>query len=311
MGIRVVDVAFVQFQAPDLDEMEAFLVEFGMVTAHRTATALYMRGTDGEPFVHMTHLADEPGFVGLTFLAASVEDLGELASSPGSAFGPVEDFDGPGGGRVVRATDPSGNTVEVIAGRATHERLPLHRNLEHNDAAGAPRAGAPLRVRPGPSQVKRLGHVVLDVLDFGESEAWYKKHLGLVTSDEVKVNDDVTVGAFLRCDVGERFVDHHTLFLIGARRHGFNHAAFEVRSFDDLMAGNAHLDAAGREQFWGVGRHILGSQIYDYWKDPWGHVVEHWTDGDLFNNETPPNVAPLHELIDSQWGPTTTAPTFG
>ena len=64
------------------------------------------------------------------------------------------------------------------------------------------------------------------------------------------------------------------------------------------------MASAGYAHQWGIGRHILGSQIYDYWLDPWGHMVEHWTDGDLFNNQTPPNIASLTDLIGSQWGPT-------
>jgi len=34
---------------------------------------------------------------------------------------------------------------------------------------------------------------------------------------------------------------------------------------------------------WGVGRHNLGAQVFDYWADPWRHVHEHWTDTDLLN----------------------------
>ena len=49
------------------------------------------------------------------------------------------------------------------------------------------------------------------------------------------------------------------------------------------MAGHEHLRERGYAHHWGVGRHVLGSQIYDYWRDPFGNVVEHWTDGDLFN----------------------------
>jgi hypothetical protein len=43
--IRVTDIAFPRFQAPDLDRMEAFLLDFGMVRSARTESALYMRGT--------------------------------------------------------------------------------------------------------------------------------------------------------------------------------------------------------------------------------------------------------------------------
>ncbi len=107
----------------------------------------------------------------------------------------------------------------------------------------------------------------------------------------------------MRCDRGRTHVDHHTLFPVGTGAAGFNHAAFEVANFDDLMAGREVLAQSGRRHEWGVGRHKLGSQIFDYWRDPWGHTVEHWTDGDLFNNETPPNIATLDDLTGNQWGP--------
>ncbi|MGA1642456.1 MAG: VOC family protein [Ilumatobacteraceae bacterium] len=172
----------------------------------------------------------------------------------------------------------------------------------------ATQTGVRLRLDAGTSHVKRLRHCVLEVLDFRASEIWYKERLGLVTSDEIALDETTVIGAFLRCDQGDRYVDHHTLFLIGAGRAGFDHAAFEVADFDDLMRGNTHLSSAGYRHQWGIGRHILGSQIYDYWLDPWGHMVEHWTDGDLFNDQTPPNTASLTELIGSQWGLTEGGP---
>jgi hypothetical protein len=38
--IRVADLAYVRFRAPDLDQMEAFLTDFAMVRSARTARAL-------------------------------------------------------------------------------------------------------------------------------------------------------------------------------------------------------------------------------------------------------------------------------
>ena len=61
MGIKIHDIAYVRFSAPDLEAMEAFLTEFGMVRAERTSAALYMRGLDKDPFLHVTHRG-EPGF---------------------------------------------------------------------------------------------------------------------------------------------------------------------------------------------------------------------------------------------------------
>jgi len=306
MGIKVNDIAFVRFQAPDLDAMEAFLVDFGLQRSDRSDETLYMRGTDDEGFVHVTHLADEPGFVGLAFEANTIAELDELAGRDG--FSDVAALDGPGGGRVVATTDPNGFRVEVVAGRAAVGALPIAPSAVRNDASAQRRRGTTVRLQPGPSHVKRLGHCVINVADYVESEAWYRSRFGLIPSDEIAIDDERSLGAFLRCDQGDKYVDHHTLFLVGTGTAGFNHAAFEVSNFDDLMAGHTHLATAERTHQWGIGRHVLGSQIFDYWLDPWGHMVEHWTDGDLFNDETPPNRSNLGELFASQWGPTSGAP---
>jgi catechol 2,3-dioxygenase-like lactoylglutathione lyase family enzyme len=306
MGIKVNDIAFVRFRVPDLDVMQVFLEDFGMCDAERTDDTLYMRGTDDEGFVHVSHLGAEPGFIGLAFEANSETDLDKLATH--DEFSDVAELDGPGGGRVVRATDPNGFQVEVVAGRRSVGTLPMPSAAIRNDAAAQPRKGAPVGLEPGPSHVKRLGHCVLNVVDYRASDSWYKKHFGLVTSDEIQFDEQTALGAFLRCDQGERYVDHHTLFLVGVGKAGFNHAAFEVSDFDDLMGGHTHLNNSGRHLQWGIGRHILGSQIYDYWLDPYGHMIEHWTDGDLFNNTTPPNIADVTSLVGSQWGPTHGAP---
>jgi catechol 2,3-dioxygenase-like lactoylglutathione lyase family enzyme len=297
--IRVPDIAYVRFRAPDLDQMKVFLDEFGLETVSRTATHLYARGAAPYPFAHVT-VKGEPGFDGIGFYAETLDDLVALAKANAC---PVEDHNAPGGGKILRLTDPDGLAVEIVAGQDVPPARVPTRPLVHNDAEAVTRKGTPLRVAPGPSQVKRLGHCVLNVTDFRKSEAWYKSQLGLVTSDEIELAPDAPLGAFLRCDRGAIHVDHHTLFLVGTGTAGFNHAAFEVAHIDDLMVGHQHLIDHGRTHEWGIGRHILGSQIFDYWRDPWGHTVEHWTDGDLFNNETPPALRPLADLMGTQWGP--------
>ena len=54
---------------------------------------------------------------------------------------------------------------------------------------------------------------------------------------------------------------------------GLNHLSFEVPDADAVFKDHEYL--AGLEKYehmWGIGRHILGSQIFDYWCDPWGRV---------------------------------------
>ena len=42
--------------------------------------------------------------------------------------------------------------------------------------------------------------------------------------------------------------------------------------------------------------------MFDYWKDPIGFTVEHWTDADLLTADTPPNAHDVAIGIN-QWGP--------
>ncbi|MBI1260103.1 MAG: glyoxalase [Rhizobiales bacterium] len=305
--IKIQDIAYVRFTAPDLDAMESFLIDFGLSRAHRDDTHLYMKGTDGDAFVHVTERG-EPGFAAVAFEAASLADLETLAAAENL---PVEDITGPGGGKLVRLTDPDGYVVEVVAGRARSTPQPSRRLPGFNDASDKPRLNELLRVGGGPSQVLRIGHCVLNVTDFRISEEWYKSRFGFITSDEIFLGDpSLAIGAFMRCDRGETPSDHHTLFLMGTGTPKFNHAAFEVAGLDDLMVGNTFLAAKERQHEWGVGRHFLGSQIFDYWRDPWGHAVEHWTDGDLLDTAWGSRQSSVDELVGTQWGPAL-PPTMG
>ncbi|MEH6567477.1 MAG: VOC family protein [Halioglobus sp.] len=297
--IKIEDLSHVKFAAPDLNEMRTFLEEFGLSAATMSDTQLFMRGAGAAPFVHATELGD-PGFRALGLRAQSEADLKHLASTYSAE---IESLEGPGDGLVVRLTDPDGYVIEVVARQSPVEPLPSSTLPAVNTGLDKLRLREAVRIAPGPSQVMRLGHVVLEVSDFRASEAWYKERFGFITSDEVEVAPDVAIGAFMRCDRGSALADHHTLFLLQSpATPKFNHAAFEVLDINDLMRGHDHLKAGGRTPAWGIGRHILGSQVFDYWKDPWGHELEHWSDGDLFTAADPSNKASLEDLLAVQWG---------
>ena len=278
--------------------MRAFLDDFGL-DAFEQGGRLYGRAGDGRAFVHVT----EPGaarFLALGLRAASREDLERLAAHEGVV---VEDSDEPGGGRIVRLMDPDGYRVEVVAGQALGEAAAPVADCPRNTATAHSRVRAAVGLDPAPAHVRRIGHAVLKVRDFRVSVRWYKDRFGFLTLDEVEAAEDLALGAFLRCDLGERPADHPTLFLAQLPGTlGLLHAAFEVANLDDLMLGHQHLKAAGRTAAWGVGRHIMGGQVFDYWKDPFGNELEHWTDGDLFTAVDPPQVQPMKALLAVQWG---------
>jgi catechol 2,3-dioxygenase-like lactoylglutathione lyase family enzyme len=297
--IKIEDIAFVRFRAPDLGEMARFLKDFGL-QPERQGEALYARGGGAAPFLHVTEQGDA-SFAGVGLRAASVADLEVLAKADGVQ---VRAFDAPGGGQVVTLADPDGHIVQVVAGQADAPELALPARAPWNSAADRPRQRQTKRTGAGAAHVVRLGHCVLNVSNFRASERWWKDRFGFITSDEIALSPEFSLGAFLRCDRGDTPTDHHTLFLVQSPKGpGFNHAAFEVADLDDLMVGHERLKAAGRAQEWGVGRHILGSQVFDYWRDPWGHTLEHWTDGDLFTATDGSRLATLQDLLGVQWGP--------
>ena len=298
--IKVTDIAYVRFTAPDLDLMEKFAVDFGLVVAQRTDERLFCRGTDPSPYVHVTERG-EVGFGGVAFDAASAEDLASAAQLPGASA--VEALDDPGGGSVVRFADPDGFAVEIVHGREALPPLPLRKGSPLNDGSKRRRLGELQRLEKGPAQVKRLGHIVLRVSDFAKSADWYQSRFGFIESDRLYLGDkDNVIAAFMRVDRGATHVDHHTMLCLQAPETGFDHAAFEVEDFDALMLGNDHLAKAGYEHKAGIGRHILGSQIFDYWLDPWGHTVEHYTDGDLIDSRAETGLFDPVTALGTQWG---------
>jgi catechol 2,3-dioxygenase-like lactoylglutathione lyase family enzyme len=305
--VKVRDIAFVRFFAPDLDAMEQFLTDFGLTRGSRTAERLAMRGASDAPFIHLTEHGPA-AFGGAGFWADSASDLDRLAKETGAR---LSDSPFPGGGQAVALTDPNGFPIWVLHGQARQKPLPLPPRPLLNDTSAQPRIDAPTRMSKGPSTVKRLGHLVINVKSYPETRDWLHRHLGLIVSDEINVaGPGSEIGAFMRCDRGATPADHHTVFVVGTGTPKFNHAAFEVAHADDLMRGHYHLKDKGARHEWGVGRHILGSQIFDYWRDPWGHAVEHWTDGDLYTKDSGSRVAGLQDLIGTQWGPEA-PPTMG
>lgn len=299
--IKVTDLAYGRLRAPDLDLAEEFLTHFGMVRADRTNHALYMRGTDPAHHIHVTEKGD-PGFVGLAYYAASLDDLKRLAKAPGASG--IEAIDEPGGGKRVRLTEPNGYQIEVVYGIKKEKAIPVKRQPLNMGKDSLRRAGELMRLPKGPSRVKRIGHGVMAAPDVVKTVQWFRDTLGFVCSDDIYAGSkDNIIGSFNRCDRGKEYVDHHVFFCIRNERAGLNHLSFEVQDFDDVFMGHEYLGQLGKyEHMWGIGRHLLGSQVYDYWSDPWGRVHEHWSDTDRLNVKNGSNLLSAEEGLVSQWG---------
>jgi catechol 2,3-dioxygenase-like lactoylglutathione lyase family enzyme len=295
---RAEELSHISFIVTDLDEAARFISTFGMVIFDRTAGHFYARGTGSAPFVYQARLGSEAAFGSLGIRMANLDDLRAVAAHDGV---PVVAFDGPGGGFVARLTTPDGFTIEAMAGQDMRvpdrlEEYPV------NQAGKYPRVSKLRHINPGPSHVMRLGHSVFATADLAATEAWFKERFGMITSDEIQLPNGKPMGAFLRLDRGDTPVDHHSLFLMHKAPALFHHVAFEVSDIDDLMRGQEHLQAAGFSHHFGVGRHRLGGQIFDYWYDPFGFQLEHWTDGDCFVRDDGSNTVSFAELSQVGWG---------
>ena len=100
-------------------------------------------------------------------------------------------------------------------------------------------------------------------------------------------DDNVNVTTFFRLDRGDEFVDHHCFFFFEGPKYHVHHSSFETHDFDAQVLGHDWLRQNGYENCWGVGRHVMGSQIFDYWFDPARFILEHYVDGDLLDQSEP------------------------
>jgi catechol 2,3-dioxygenase-like lactoylglutathione lyase family enzyme len=300
---KAMDLAYVVYQVTDLDKIEEFMHDFGLTTAEKHPDVLFLRGVGTAPVIHVSHLGNENKFIGGALRVGSREDLDELATMPGS--GPVELVtDYPGGGFRVRMTAPDGFIIDAVWGQK--EVVPIeHRPPNpYNWGEQKSRLNRSLRPRREPGQVLKLGHFVLRVSNHDESLAWFQKRFGLLVSDTMKapVEQDITIGTFVRFDRGETPVDHHCMLINEASSIGIHHCAFEMQDIDAVMGAHDHLVSKGWVLDVGVGRHLVGSQIFDYWRDPFGNRVEHYTDGDVNNSHYKGEVFKVAVEDTTQWG---------
>lgn len=337
--IRVTGLIGITVQRPDLDTVQRFFADFGLVPAAPPGPdVLHLRGAGPEPVLYTALRASTPRFIGLAFSADDAA-LEHLAAAEQAS---IEALDTPGGGRRVRLTDPQGWQVDVIAGRtdgivavparpagsqesradgiAAAPERPAGAHRKYNAAMpsrASPRAdlpsltappdsgriNTPVRIAVQPPPIRKLGHIALEVVDFDVTTRWYIDRFGLIPSDVQVLDDGTPALVFLRCDRGAAPTDHHALVISRSIEARFNHAAFEVDDIDALAMGQRILRERGWRHAWGLGRHLMGSQIFDYWRDPWGDLVEHYADGDRFDVEQQAGMGPFGRDTLSQWGP--------
>ncbi|KAJ5812012.1 hypothetical protein N7474_008313, partial [Penicillium riverlandense] len=323
--IRVTRLAHVHYAHPDLDKALEFLQDFGLVVKSSRTTQTgsrksYLRGYGTQPFIYVAEQSSDSQrhFLGGYWVVESAEDLHKAASHPNAVAG-IEESIAPGGGQVVRLRDPNGIIVGFVHGQTlcdtdeTTSRLEVkeseYTSSKPNEAVRKDRRGGFRRFQKGASPVHKLGHYGL-IVPAGVYQGtldWYWGLMNLKPSDYV-VNPEtgVTETVFNHVDLGKEYTDHHSFFLASSdkvQRTSIHHSSFEVNDFDTQVLGHDFLQSKGWVNCWGIGRHIMGSQIFDYWFDASGNIIEHYSDGDLVNEDSPVSKEPAGPQSLYVWGP--------
>ena len=146
--IKVLDLAWLEFEKPDLGGTERFATAFGLGAVSRTPDELQLRGTDGGSACVVVRRVPRSRYEGATFRAADGADLIRLAEATGAT---VDKLPESIGGLTVDLTDPSGVPVRVVAD--THELATLSAKVAdqlamRSIAYTAAQAAVVLRGRP-------------------------------------------------------------------------------------------------------------------------------------------------------------------
>jgi hypothetical protein len=71
--------------------------------------------------------------------------------------------------------------------------------------------------------------------------------------------------------------------MLRGKRAGMHHVSYEVEGVDDIFFGFDHMIMRDHDHVRGIGRHALGSQIFNYWMSPFNQMHEHWISRERLN----------------------------
>ncbi|KAK4169807.1 Glyoxalase/Bleomycin resistance protein/Dihydroxybiphenyl dioxygenase [Cladorrhinum sp. PSN259] len=313
--IQLVRPVHVWYRHQDVHAAKKFAVDFGFIETANVGKTTFFRGYGSDPFVIALEASDKTEFGGAAFEVESEDELYRAAELLPKETRPTkvhELKDIPGGGKRVTFYDPvDGFPFHLVHGQKQVERrdpkFPVLKFNYPDEKNRAPNSFQRFEKRPAP--VHKLGHFGMCVTNFAKCYEFYTTYFNFFPSELIHNDQGVDVTVFFRLDRGDEYVDHHCFFFFQGPKMHVHHSSFETHDFDTQVLGHDWLRHQGHTNCWGVGRHVMGSQIFDYWFDPSGFIMEHYVDGDLLDmrEQTHHNKASLDNL--HVWGPEV-PPTF-
>ncbi|MGC2774627.1 MAG: VOC family protein [Bradyrhizobium sp.] len=240
-ALRSVDLG-----TPDLARSEAFYREtWGLERVAAADGVVHLRATGSDHHVVALHRSDRTELRAVTFHLADISDFDAVGSSAiregATLLSAPAPNPAPDGGVIMSLRGPEGGVLRFVHGDILHEAKP-----------------------PRPEFPERLAHVNLNSTDVDRTAAFYERALGF------RLTDRSAAMAFVRCNS-----DHHAVVIAAAKVNGLNHVAFLMPTWEGVMRGAGRMIDAGHPIAWGVGRHGPGDNVFAYFIDPVGTVIEY------------------------------------
>ena len=235
----------VDLETPDLGRSEQFYASvwgLDLVTRHDGVT--YLRASGPDHHVVALRQGERPALRAVTFRLNSVAEFETIAAASRQhgatlLFAPTQNRE-PDGGTVMAIRAPGGSVMRFV-----------HGDMRHTAS-------------PSTNRPTRLAHVNLNATDADGLAAFYERALGFRLTDRTRIM------AFVRCNS-----DHHAIVIADAAVNGLNHIAFLMPDLEAVMRGSGRMVDAGFPIAWGVGRHGPGDNVFAYFLDPAGIVIEY------------------------------------
>jgi catechol 2,3-dioxygenase len=237
----------VALNVPDLAKAETFYTQtWHLEVAERGDGVLYLRGTGTDRYLLALHAGGEvPQVRHVTLRARSAQALDEITRAVPAAGGrivvPTGPIADPAGGTGLTLRDPDGRLFQVVHGD------------QRADDRGEQK-----------DKPVRLAHAVLNSHAVDATQQFMEQAL------RFKLADRTGIMAFMNCNR-----DHHTLAIGITDNDALNHIAFLMPDYESVMRGGGRMRDAGHMIEWGPGRHGPGNNLFNYFIDPFGVVIEY------------------------------------
>ncbi|MBI76636.1 MAG: glyoxalase [Rhodospirillaceae bacterium] len=254
---RVTGLRSIEYNVPDLSKTSRFYEQcWGLKKISEIGSKHFFRASGSEHHIVVIHQGEKANVKTINFAAPDKKMVNALHNKL-KGLGIKIDADPaviekPGGGYGFGFTDRDGIHYGISSDVSTHSDASMESD------------------RPF-----KLSHVVLNSTKVEDQTKFFRDILGFRVSDRTERMN------FIRCSS-----DHHSVAFAHSEGPSLNHAAFELPNFDALMCGSGRMKQKGFPVQWGVGRHGPGNNVFGYFFEPNGMVVEYTAEVEQVDDNT-------------------------